>query len=50
MDDLEKSQHTGLYNIYRRLQLRYGNDFTFNISSVKGEGSVVSITMPMEEQ
>ena len=50
MDELGESQHTGLYNIYRRLQLRYGNEFTFAIDSVKGEGSEVTITIPLEEK
>ena len=49
MKDLENSQHTGLYNVYRRLELRYGNDFTLTIGSRPGEGSVITIELPLEE-
>lgn len=50
MAGLEHSQHTGLYNVYRRLELRYGSDFSFSIASRPGEGATVSISIPMEEK
>ena len=50
MAGLEHSQHTGLYNVYRRLELRYGSDFSFSIASQPGEGATVSISIPMEEK
>ena len=50
MADLEHSQHTGLYNVYRRLELRYGRAFSFCIDSKQGEGAAVSISIPLEEE
>ena len=49
MKDLEHSQHTGLYNVYRRLELKYGSSFSFSIASRHGEGSAVTIELPLEE-
>ena len=47
MADLEHSQHTGLYNVYRRLELRYGQRFSFTIRSKTGEGASVAISIPL---
>ena len=49
MKDLEHSQHTGLYNVYRRLELKYGGSFSLSIASRPGEGSVITIVLPLEE-
>ena len=46
---LKDTSHVGLYNIYRRLDLRYKGDFTFNIETESGKGFKVSITIPVEE-
>ena len=48
MKELQDSQHTGLYNVYRRLELRYGPEFSFNISSERGHGATVTIMIPLE--
>ncbi len=43
---LEKQGHTGLYNIKRRLELRYGDSFSFSVRSEKGKGTEVTIRLP----
>ncbi len=37
----------GLYNVYQRLVLYYGKDFTFDIKSEPEQGTEFSITIPM---
>ncbi len=46
MASLENGQHTGLYNVYRRLELKYGKAFSMKIESEKGNGTFVVITIP----
>jgi len=46
LDDLANSTHVGVYNVYRRLTLRYGKEMSFSIVSKEGEGTVVSISFP----
>jgi len=46
LDELEKSTHVGLYNIYRRLKLSFGDKASFLIESKPGEGTMVKMTMP----
>ncbi len=48
-EDLVKEGHTGLYNIRRRLELRYGSSFTFNIDSEEGKGTEAIIILPIKE-
>ena len=48
-DDLEKlagSEHVGIYNIHRRLKLRYGDRASLVIHSVAGEGTTVILSFP----
>jgi Predicted signal transduction protein with a C-terminal ATPase domain len=45
-EQLKHTKHVGLYNIYRRLELRYGKDASFNIESTPGIGTAISITVP----
>ena len=49
MSQLEDSGHVGIYNIYRRLQLRYGNSFKFEVKTGPNEGFKVNIVIPVEE-
>jgi len=44
---LNKEGHVGLYNIYRRLELRYGKAFTFTLKSEKEKGTSISMLLPM---
>lgn len=42
-----KSNHTGLYNINRRLQIKYGKEYGIQIHSVQNEGTVLTVTLPI---
>ncbi len=39
-------QHIGLYNIHQRIKLMYKGDFGLDITSKKGEGTVVRLVLP----
>ncbi len=41
--------HFGLYNIHRRLQLRYGAQAGVSIRSIQGEGTTLKIKIPLDE-
>jgi two-component system sensor histidine kinase YesM len=44
----EKLTHSvGLYNVYQRLYLYYGKDFAMDVQSRKGQGTKVSIAIPV---
>lgn len=47
---LYEEGHVGLYNIYRRLTLRYGENFEFSILSNSGSGVTITIKLPLEEK
>ncbi len=47
---LKDTSHVGLYNIYKRLDLRYKGDFIFDIETERGKGFKVSIVIPVEER
>ena len=49
-NDFVKEGHSGLYNIRRRLELRYGDEFTFSIQSAIGKGTEVRIVLPEGEE
>lgn len=49
LDALDGSQHIGIYNIYRRLKLYYDGNFSLVIDSAEGEGTTVTIRLPMPE-
>lgn len=40
----------GLWNVYRRLVLYYGEEFSFEINSVLKKGTVCTITIPAKKQ
>jgi len=46
LDELANSAHVGVYNVYRRLTLKYGKKMSFSIISKEMEGTVVSISFP----
>jgi two-component system sensor histidine kinase YesM len=46
LDELANSSHVGVYNVYRRLVLRYGDKMTFAITSEQDRGTAVSIRFP----
>ena len=48
LEELSKGGHVGLYNVYRRLELRYSDSLSFSIDSKKGKGTIISISFPKE--
>mgnify|MGYP004699950221 CR=1 FL=1 len=49
MSQLAGSGHVGMYNVYRRLEMKYGNDFSFSLRSMIGEGTEIIFSFPMED-
>ncbi|HQB91221.1 MAG TPA: sensor histidine kinase, partial [Sphaerochaeta sp.] len=49
LDELANSGHVGVYNVYRRLVLTYGDDLHFSIKSTVGVGTVVNISFKRVE-
>lgn len=41
-----QSSHSGLYNIHRRIQIRYGEDYGIQIESTPQRGTVLQIKLP----
>lgn len=41
------SNHTGLYNINRRLQIKYGDEYGIQIESVLNEGTCLKVMLPI---
>lgn len=50
LEDLRTTKHVGLYNVYRRLRIRYKEDMSFDINSIPGEGTTVKITLPIKKE
>ncbi len=44
---VNRSSHTGLYNINRRLQLKYGNEYGIHITSELEKGTTLKIILPI---
>ncbi len=44
---INKSSHMGLYNINRRLQLKYGEGYGIQIDSEYGKGTTLKVTLPV---
>ena len=42
-----ETNHIGLYNVHRRIQLLYGNKYGLHIESAAGEGTRVTIYLPI---
>lgn len=49
MRSLADSGHVGMYNVYRRLEMKFGQALHFKVSSKIGEGTLISFSFPMEE-
>ncbi|WP_424767401.1 sensor histidine kinase [Paenibacillus sp. sgz302251] len=41
--------NVGMKNVYIRLKLRYKDDFSFDIRSEEGKGTVVELRLPLQE-
>lgn len=48
MKNLATSGHTGMYNVYKRLKLCYGEKAGFTVSSTPGEGTRVELVFPLK--
>lgn len=46
-EDDSKGKSVGLKNVYRRLELYYGDRMTFEIESVVGKGTICRISIPL---
>jgi two-component system sensor histidine kinase YesM len=44
---INRSSHTGLYNINRRLQLKYGEGYGIQIESEYGKGTTLKVALPV---
>ena len=44
---VNKSNHLGIYNIHRRIQLLYGKEYGVSLESKVGEGTIVKIVLPI---
>lgn len=45
----DSSKSIGLYNVYQRIQLRYGNEYGLHVSSKKNYGTLFTMTIPALE-
>ena len=45
-DSFLDGQHVGLYNVYRRLQLKHSNNLYFKLKSAHNEGTCIEIKLP----
>ncbi|MNO02712.1 hypothetical protein D3C81_2231980 [compost metagenome] len=43
---LEGSNHVGISNVNRRIQILYGESYGLHIESVPGQGTTVTVTLP----
>lgn len=43
-----QSNHSGLYNIHRRIQLKYGDQYGVSIQSKLGNGTVLRVELPVK--
>ena len=45
--NVNRSNHTGLYNVNRRLQLKYGEEYGIQIQSQYGKGTSLKVILPI---
>ncbi|NCC65422.1 MAG: sensor histidine kinase, partial [Spirochaetia bacterium] len=48
LEELANSTHVGVYNVYRRLYLKYKDKMHISIISAVGEGTTVKVSFPAE--
>ncbi len=49
-NETNESNHIGLFNVHRRIQLMFGNCYGIDLNSQKGEGTAVRITLPINRR
>lgn len=47
LQPVNRTNHHGIYNIHRRIQLMYHGDYGVTLESKLGEGTVVTLTLPI---
>ena len=47
-DLFQQSKHIGLANVYQRIKLFYGEDCSFTIRSILGEGTEITLRVPIK--
>ena len=50
LDEKKGMMKIGIYNINRRIQLIYGEEYGVSIKSVPGEYTIVQVVIPAEEE
>ncbi|MBO5060868.1 MAG: histidine kinase [Clostridia bacterium] len=48
MNDEDSTEHVGLYNVHKRIEMEYGKGFGIDVESEKGKGCTVYITIPQK--
>lgn len=46
-NNVNRSNHTGLFNVNRRLQLKYGEEYGIYLESELGKGTILKIILPI---
>ena len=49
LEDDEK-KHFGVYSVDHRIRLYFGDEYGINIESIHGEGTTITIRVPMEKK
>lgn len=49
-EEENKSRHSGLYNIHRRIQILYGHGYGVDIRSTEGHGTMLVVTVPVRRE
>lgn len=49
-EEENKSRHSGLYNIHRRICILYGNPYGVEIRSTQGHGTTLVVTLPIQRE
>ncbi len=50
MEAFASSNHTGMYNVYKRLELNYGANASFHVQSWVGKGSCITLDIPLQRE
>lgn len=49
VSNIEENRGVGLVNVHRRIQLKYGTDYGLTVDSKEGEGTRMTITLPVSD-
>ena len=48
--DAKAGRSVGVWNVYRRLALYYGDNFQFDIESTPGQGTTCIVSLPVNKE